>query len=90
MLIQLSLNSFSMIYETVSSVPYLLQPPAEQLARPPCAVPLVLVDVGRVKQHLDLAELAHDLLLLLEEHLAARQLRMDGAPVQLQRGESGR
>ena len=56
-------------------MPNLLQPPAEQFAGAPGAVPLVLVDVGRVQEHLDLAELAHDLLLLLEEHLAARQLR---------------
>ena len=57
-------------------MPYLLQSPAEQLARPSGAVPLVLVDVGRVEERLDLAELPHDLLLLLEQHLAARQLRM--------------
>ena len=56
-------------------MPNLLQPPAEQFAGAPGAVPLVLVDVGRVEELLDLAELAHDLLLLLEEHLAARQLR---------------
>ena len=58
-------------------MPNLLQPPAEQFAGAPGAVPLVLVDVGRVQEHLDLAELAHDLLLLLEEHLAARQLRTE-------------
>ena len=56
------------------SVPDLLQSAAEQLARPSGAVPLVLVEFGGVEESLNLAELPHDLLLLLEKHLAARQL----------------